>query len=449
MSDYIYHHGIPGQKWGVRNGPPYPLSRSRKNMNGYSHKNVQDFYNSYPKSDKHYGIKHKNYEKTIYRNMVPKKGVIEMYKTDYGDNIASIAIDVHPDYRGQGVGKKLVNDAKKNMDKLKVDRLEWYCEKSNKPSVALAKSCGFNIDKNLSTKDWYTLYYDKNEDFDPFKVMDKIDKSLSKKEQNLLGVGNNESTDDMKFFFNKDKTAYLLAVDYHGKYKDEHPIDGKILGIAAMPQARGTGATDKLISDAKKEFKDDRLVAEIDQGNTASKKLFERNDFKKIMEENDIDYYIYDDRKSKLIHGFLCEIELNDQTLTHYGVKGMKWRYRKRSGVNPNSAYGRLMARNDIESLVDRAKLVGNKGKSSSSKTSKAKGAGKKAAAGSKAAKKETEKKSAATTNPLQERIESIKKQKIDKDYISALKNNLSRDRSQLPKAREKAIELEKRRKKR
>ena len=85
-----------------------------------------------------------------------------MYKTDYGDNIASIAIDVHPDYRGQGVGKKLVNDAKKNMDKLKVDRLEWYCEKSNKPSVALAKSCGFNIDKNLSTKDWYTLYYNKH-----------------------------------------------------------------------------------------------------------------------------------------------------------------------------------------------------------------------------------------------------------------------------------------------
>lgn len=321
MGDYIYHHGIQGQKWGVRNGPPYPLSRQSSSKNHSS------------------------------------------------------------------------------------------------------------------------------EDFDPFEAMSKIDKSLSKKEQDLLGVGNDESTDDMKFFFNKDKTAYLLAVDYHGKYKDEHPIDGKILGIAAMPQARGTGATDKLISDAKKEFKNDRLVAEIDQGNTASKKLFERNDFKKIMEENGVDYYIYGDRKSKLVHGFLCEIELDEDTLTHYGVKGMKWRYRKRSGVDPNSAYGRLMARNDIESLVDRAKLVGKKG--SSSKTSKAKGAGKKAAAGSKAAKKETEKKSAATTNPLQERIESIKKQKVDKDYISALKNNLSRDRSQLPKAREKAIELEKRKKKR
>ncbi len=26
-NDYIAHHGIDGQKWGVRNGPPYPLSR--------------------------------------------------------------------------------------------------------------------------------------------------------------------------------------------------------------------------------------------------------------------------------------------------------------------------------------------------------------------------------------------------------------------------------------
>jgi hypothetical protein len=28
-SDYLMHHGIKGQKWGVENGPPYPLSPSK------------------------------------------------------------------------------------------------------------------------------------------------------------------------------------------------------------------------------------------------------------------------------------------------------------------------------------------------------------------------------------------------------------------------------------
>lgn len=28
MTYYISHHGIEGQQWGVRNGPPYPLSKS-------------------------------------------------------------------------------------------------------------------------------------------------------------------------------------------------------------------------------------------------------------------------------------------------------------------------------------------------------------------------------------------------------------------------------------
>lgn len=37
--DYLMHHGILGQKWGVRNGPPYPLndgsySKSLKNTFG-------------------------------------------------------------------------------------------------------------------------------------------------------------------------------------------------------------------------------------------------------------------------------------------------------------------------------------------------------------------------------------------------------------------------------
>lgn len=29
MVNYLEHHGIEGQKWGVENGPPYPLNKSK------------------------------------------------------------------------------------------------------------------------------------------------------------------------------------------------------------------------------------------------------------------------------------------------------------------------------------------------------------------------------------------------------------------------------------
>ena len=32
----LYHHGIKGQKWGVQNGPPYPLNLSRREYNDLS-----------------------------------------------------------------------------------------------------------------------------------------------------------------------------------------------------------------------------------------------------------------------------------------------------------------------------------------------------------------------------------------------------------------------------
>lgn len=29
-SNYLQHHGVPGQKWGVKHGPPYPLDQEQK-----------------------------------------------------------------------------------------------------------------------------------------------------------------------------------------------------------------------------------------------------------------------------------------------------------------------------------------------------------------------------------------------------------------------------------
>lgn len=130
-----------------------------KILNGYTVQDIQKLFDSIPKCDVSYGQKHKDYKETIYRDMVPGKAFIELYKSPEGEDIASIAIEVHPDYRSQGLGTKLVKAAISNMSNLGINRIEWYCNKSNTASVKLAEKCGFKIDNKFSNKDKYTLYY--------------------------------------------------------------------------------------------------------------------------------------------------------------------------------------------------------------------------------------------------------------------------------------------------
>lgn len=33
--EYLKHHGIKGQKWGVKNGPPYPIKRQKSDWHNY------------------------------------------------------------------------------------------------------------------------------------------------------------------------------------------------------------------------------------------------------------------------------------------------------------------------------------------------------------------------------------------------------------------------------
>lgn len=48
--NFIYHHGIMGQKWGVRRGPPYPIEdkvlKKGTKLNSVSFYNNSDIYKS-------------------------------------------------------------------------------------------------------------------------------------------------------------------------------------------------------------------------------------------------------------------------------------------------------------------------------------------------------------------------------------------------------------------
>lgn len=128
--------------------------------------------------------------------------------------------------------------------------------------------------------------------------------------------------------------------------------------------------------------------------------------------------------------------------ICHYGKKGMKWKRHKYA--SDSDAYKRLnvMSDDDYWKRVNAAKLVGKKG--SSSKATKEKAA-KKESSG-KAAKekkeKETKEKNIANRDPVMKQQSHAAVSNILSQF------NLQRDKSQLPTARAKAAELEKRKKK-
>lgn len=125
-----------------------------------------------------------------------------------------------------------------------------------------------------------------------FDRIKEIHDGLSSKEKYYLG---DQLVSKYTSYAKSKNGAYIILDDYKGDYKDEHPYDGKIISIAASKEARGTGATDKLIASAKREFPNDRLIAEIDSDNKASKNLFQRNGFKEIGKiGNNINVYAYD-----------------------------------------------------------------------------------------------------------------------------------------------------------
>lgn len=132
---------------------------------------IQKIEDSLNKSDDGYKSKHKTYKELIYRDVQYTKsdtekshgGWIEMYsKPEYSTddcNVATIAISVDPESRGTGLSDKLVKGALSATHKLGIDRIEWYCKKSNTGSYKLAKRAGFKEEPDMSTStDWVLSY---------------------------------------------------------------------------------------------------------------------------------------------------------------------------------------------------------------------------------------------------------------------------------------------------
>lgn len=155
----LYHHGVKGQKWGVRKGPPYPLTKITKGSESTSN----EIYKSLSKKEKQL-VMGQQEDETPPRTFIKKgeaKYLIDQVLVKYGDTpvtaldiwnqeqgVAAISIMTRndPQYRNKGFGDKAVKAGIKAFEKCKdVNILEWGVWEKNASSKRLAEKNGFEL----------------------------------------------------------------------------------------------------------------------------------------------------------------------------------------------------------------------------------------------------------------------------------------------------------------
>ena len=177
----LYHHGIKGQKWGVRRyqNPDGTRTSEGKKREYYRRRVIRELENiddvnrivsSLSEREQRLLGKGKNQDKwiddeerieiasNIAKTFIQKRGgipvsMIEIWDT--GNGVGEIAIATDPKYRGTGVTSQNINDAIKwfnSKSNTKFKDLQWNNRKENPKSGQIAEKYGFG--EKEETDDW-------------------------------------------------------------------------------------------------------------------------------------------------------------------------------------------------------------------------------------------------------------------------------------------------------
>ena len=265
----LYHHGINGQKWGVRNGPPYPIQKTR------------------PSTGKILKKQKKLPRNATYQNL-------DSWGKSPKTNILYIT-----GKSGSGKSTVATNLKDKNTE---VIHLDSYFDQGNVS----------------------------NKDFDKYLNRIKSDYKRLKTPKGKIDI--NE--------WGKVAERFENSIDDYGR--DAYKRGKKVI-------VEGVQLLDDTVRPDKSYFKDKPLVLINTNSLISIKRANERDDMKfdwsQINDSRAWNKDIKNVRKSnKLKHeditmyDYIIEKpDLDEDLLMHFGIKGMKWRKRKKSKHNPNA----------------------------------------------------------------------------------------------------------------
>lgn len=147
----LFHHGVKGQKWGVKNGPPYPLTKVTKGTPG----TTNDIYDTLDKHQKYLiannakvFIREKDAKYLVDQTVLKIKDIpVSAFDVwNQGNGNVSISIQTRAGYQGKGYANKTVQAGLDAIEKYKdVKMIYWGAYSKNTGSRKLAENNGFEL----------------------------------------------------------------------------------------------------------------------------------------------------------------------------------------------------------------------------------------------------------------------------------------------------------------